>query len=29
MTDSLLEGISAFVESKTEAEMMEETKGIR
>ena len=29
MIDSLLEGISAFVESKTEAEMMEETKEIR
>lgn len=29
MTDSLLEGISAFVESKTEAEIMEETKEIR
>jgi len=29
MTDSLLEGISAFVESKTGAEMMEETKEIR
>ena len=29
MTDSLLEGISAFVKSKTEAEMMEETEEIR
>lgn len=29
MTDSLPEEISAFVESKTEAEMMEETKEIR
>ena len=29
MTDRLLEGISAFVESKTKAEMMEETKEIR